>query len=143
LSDVSIAGYVLPGITVGQAEAETIMGYYFDGDALAPPGRLGSRGPVGDRLGKRLIRLFYRQQTRGLGPRHSASTRCGAQRGRAHMIRQIRNENDIVLAEAEVNGIEFSAQLLDSLELWHQTVPFHFLVWEMALPLPAQVILYI
>jgi hypothetical protein len=31
------------------------------------------------------------------------------------MIRQIYNQNDIVLAKAEVNGIELSAQLLDSL----------------------------
>jgi len=76
---------------------------------------LGSRSPIGHRFGERLIRLVYCQQSRGLGARHSAGTRRAAGRGRADMIRQIYNQNDIVLAKAEVNGIELSAQLLDSL----------------------------
>ena len=52
---------------------------------------LGSRSAIGHGFGKRFIRLVYCQQNRGLGARHSAGACGGTERGRADMIRQIRN----------------------------------------------------
>jgi hypothetical protein len=72
---------------------------------------LDSQSPIGERR----IRFLCCQQNRGLGARHSAGARGGTECGCADMIRQVRNEKDIVLAEAKVHGIEFPAQLLDGL----------------------------
>jgi hypothetical protein len=55
------------------------------------PASLGSRSPIGYGFGKRLIRFVYGQQNRGLGARHSASARGRTERGRADVIRQVRN----------------------------------------------------
>ena len=41
--------------------------------ACRAPARLGSRSPIGHGFRERFIRLFYGQQNRGPGARHSAS----------------------------------------------------------------------